>query len=60
MAEANLEVPVQTGAVDTHCHLFLMGVEPAVAVETAKAAVQVPIPFADREVGARQPAPVVH
>ena len=25
-------------AVDTHCHLFLMEVEPAVAVETAKAA----------------------
>jgi TatD DNase family protein len=37
MGEKNPELPVQSGAVDTHCHLFLMGVEPAVAVETAKA-----------------------
>jgi TatD DNase family protein len=38
MGRKNPELPVQSGAVDTHCHLFLMGVEPAVAVETAKAA----------------------
>jgi TatD DNase family protein len=38
MGEKNPELPVQSGAVDTHCHLFLMEVEPAVAVETAKAA----------------------
>ena len=38
MGEKNPELPVQSGAVDTHCHLFLMQVEPAVAVETAKAA----------------------
>jgi TatD DNase family protein len=37
MAEENPELSVQSGAVDTHCHLFLMEVEPAVAVETAKA-----------------------
>jgi TatD DNase family protein len=37
MAEKNPELSVQSGAVDTHCHLFLMEVEPAVAVETAKA-----------------------
>ncbi|TMK37432.1 MAG: TatD family deoxyribonuclease [Actinobacteria bacterium] len=37
MAEKNPELAVQSGAVDTHCHLFLMEVEPAVAVETAKA-----------------------
>jgi TatD DNase family protein len=37
MARKNPELPVQSGAVDTHCHLFLMGVEPAVAVETARA-----------------------
>src|SRR5947208_17200704 len=36
MAEKNPELSVQSGAVDTHCHLFLMEVEPAVAVETAK------------------------
>ncbi|HTG47446.1 MAG TPA: TatD family hydrolase [Actinomycetota bacterium] len=38
MGEKNPELPVQSGAVDTHCHLFLMEVEPAVAVETARAA----------------------
>jgi TatD DNase family protein len=38
MGRKNPELPVQSGAVDTHCHLFLMGVEPAVAVETARAA----------------------
>jgi TatD DNase family protein len=34
----NPELPVQSGAVDTHCHLFLMDQEPAVAVEAARAA----------------------
>jgi TatD DNase family protein len=38
MGRKNPELPVQSGAVDTHCHLFLMEVEPAVAVETARAA----------------------
>jgi TatD DNase family protein len=38
MARENPELTVQSGMVDTHCHLFLMGVEPAVAVETARAA----------------------
>jgi TatD DNase family protein len=38
MSGNNPELPVQSGAVDTHCHLFLMGVQPAVAVETARAA----------------------
>jgi TatD DNase family protein len=38
MARENPELTVQSGMVDTHCHLFLMGVEPSVAVETAKAA----------------------
>jgi TatD DNase family protein len=37
MGRKNPELSVQSGAVDTHCHLFLMGVEPAVAVETARA-----------------------
>lgn len=37
MAASNPEVPVHGGAVDTHCHLFLMDVEPAVAVEAARA-----------------------
>src|SRR5947207_578709 len=37
MGEKNPELSVQSGAVDTHCHLFLMEVEPAVAVETARA-----------------------
>jgi TatD DNase family protein len=38
MGRKNPELPVQSGAVDTHCHLFLMEVEPSVAVETARAA----------------------
>jgi TatD DNase family protein len=37
MVRSNPEVPVHGGAVDTHCHLFLMEVEPAVAVEAARA-----------------------
>jgi TatD DNase family protein len=35
---ANPELTVKSGAVDTHCHLFLLDQEPAVAVEAAKAA----------------------
>jgi TatD DNase family protein len=38
MSEANREVPVKTGAVDTHCHLFLLDREPAEVVETARRA----------------------
>jgi len=38
MSEANLEAPVQSGAVDTHCHLFLLDEEPSLVVETARAA----------------------
>jgi TatD DNase family protein len=38
MGASNPELPVQSGAVDTHCHLFMMDQEPAVAVETANAA----------------------
>jgi TatD DNase family protein len=38
MGVSNPELPVQSGAVDTHCHLFLMDQEPAVAVEAASAA----------------------
>ena len=37
MGDTNPVVRVQPGAVDTHCHLFLMDQEPAVAVETARA-----------------------
>jgi len=37
VGEENGEPPVQGGAVDTHCHLFLMEDEPAVAVEAARA-----------------------
>jgi len=37
MGASNPELPVQSTAVDTHCHLFLMDQEPAVAVEAAKA-----------------------
>jgi TatD DNase family protein len=36
MEETNPVVRVQPGAIDTHCHLFLMDQEPAVAVETAR------------------------
>jgi TatD DNase family protein len=38
LSEKNPELPVATGAVDTHCHLFLMEQEPALAVEAAAAA----------------------
>lgn len=38
MDDRNPELTVQLGAVDTHCHLFLLDSEPADAVETAKAA----------------------
>src|SRR3954466_16212317 len=37
MRAPNPELPVQSTAVDTHCHLFLMDDQPAVAVEAAKA-----------------------
>ena len=36
--DRNPELTVQLGAVDTHCHLFLLDDEPAHVVETAKAA----------------------
>ena len=38
MERANLELAVDGGAVDTHCHLFLMEEEPALVVEAARAA----------------------
>ena len=38
MDDRNPELTVQLGAVDTHCHLFLLEDEPADVVETAKAA----------------------
>lgn len=38
MSEENPELPVQRGAVDTHCHLFLGDREPADVVEAARAA----------------------
>jgi len=38
MDDQNPEEPVHSGAVDTHCHLFLLGDEPSPAVETARAA----------------------
>ena len=38
MTDRNLQLPADTGAVDTHCHLFLLDLEPADVVETAKAA----------------------
>jgi TatD DNase family protein len=38
VADQNPELPVQSGAVDTHCHLFLVDREPADVVETARAA----------------------
>ena len=37
MGVPNPELRVQSGVVDTHCHLFLMDEEPAVAVEAARA-----------------------
>lgn len=38
MTDRNLQLPADTGAVDTHCHLFLLDPEPADVVETARAA----------------------
>ncbi|MGZ8566074.1 MAG: TatD family hydrolase [Actinomycetota bacterium] len=38
MRQENLELAVDGGAVDTHCHLFLMEEEPALVVEAAHAA----------------------
>ncbi|MFB3739072.1 MAG: TatD family hydrolase [Candidatus Velamenicoccus archaeovorus] len=37
MDEQNPEPPVHTGAVDTHCHLFLLEDEPPQVVEAARA-----------------------
>jgi TatD DNase family protein len=38
MGDQNPELRVKPGAVDTHCHLFLLDSEPSGAVEAAKAA----------------------
>jgi TatD DNase family protein len=38
MSDQNPELPVDLGAVDTHCHLFLCDREPPEVVESAKAA----------------------
>ena len=38
MGRPNPEPPVQAGAVDTHCHLFLIDREPSLVVEAARAA----------------------
>jgi TatD DNase family protein len=38
MSDQNPEVVGQPGAVDTHCHLFLLGREPSGVVEAARAA----------------------
>ncbi|MGZ8598056.1 MAG: TatD family hydrolase [Actinomycetota bacterium] len=38
VTDRNLQLPADAGAVDTHCHLFLLDLEPADVVETAKAA----------------------
>ena len=38
MNDQNAELAVDWGAVDTHCHLFLMDMEPPAAVEAARAA----------------------
>ena len=38
VSDQNPELPVQSGAVDTHCHLFLLDRQPADVVETARAA----------------------
>jgi len=38
VSDSNLEPSVHTGAVDTHCHLFLLDTEPPAVVEAAKAA----------------------
>jgi Tat protein secretion system quality control protein TatD with DNase activity len=37
VTDQNPELPVQSGAVDTHCHLFLVDRQPADVVETARA-----------------------
>jgi TatD DNase family protein len=57
MGVPNPELPVQSGVVDTHCHLFLMDQEPAVAVEAARAAgverlicVGVDVPTSERSI----------
>jgi len=57
MGASNPELPVQSEAVDTHCHLFLMDQEPAVAVEAASAArvkrmicVGVDVPTSERSI----------
>jgi TatD DNase family protein len=57
MSVSNPELPVQSGAIDTHCHLFLMDQEPAVAVEAARAAgverlicVGVDVPTSERSI----------
>jgi TatD DNase family protein len=38
MGGPNPELPVQAGAVDTHCHLFLVDKEPSLVVEAAREA----------------------
>jgi len=38
VTDQNLQLPADTGVVDTHCHLFRLDMEPAGAVETARAA----------------------
>src|ERR687895_2349486 len=38
MGAPNPELPVQSGAVDTHCHLFLLDREPSLVVEAAREA----------------------
>ena len=38
VTDRNLQLAADTGAVDTHCHLFLLDLEPADVVETARAA----------------------
>jgi TatD DNase family protein len=38
VTDRNLQLRTDTGAVDTHCHLFLLDLEPADVVETARAA----------------------
>ena len=38
MNEPNPEPPMQSGAVDTHCHLFLLDGDPGEAIQSARAA----------------------
>ena len=38
MSDQNPEPSVQSGAVDTHCHLFMLEGEPPAVVEAARAA----------------------